>query len=183
MSQNANDPLNKFLAENLRATQLLYENQLFGQLLVVIYSGIDAMGLMRAPLSATESTGSTFKGWVCTHLLPKGQFHFNDVDLWAARCGVLHTFTADSDLAKQGKAKQIQYVSGPSQSPFVKAFFTATLEIDGGVHVPASVEELFLAYVEGIETFQEEMDRLCAADVAYVSRMRRVLAQHQLGPQ
>lgn len=182
MTNETVDPLNQFLLENLKATQLLYDNELTGQMLVLLYASIEAMGLMRAPLSVTSATGETFKDWVRTHLLPKGSFHFNDVDLWGARCGVLHTFTSDSDLARKGKARQIQYVSGPRDNPFTKAFFAATLEIDGGIHVPASVEEIYLAYLEAIESFQEEMTRLCAADPNYTKRLRQVLNQHPLGP-
>ena len=40
------------------------------------------------------------------------RFGVSGLDLYAARCGVLHTYTMDSRLSTEGKAKRILYAWG-----------------------------------------------------------------------
>ena len=64
-----------------------------------------------ASLEATpgEKVIVSFKRWVDTYLLPPTSWKCTAVDLYGARCAVVHTFTPDSDLSKRGAAKVIYY--------------------------------------------------------------------------
>jgi hypothetical protein len=81
--------------------------------LILIYSGIDTFGLLAAPPGILDATGDTYKQWCEKYILPR--IHsvegepVTTVDLWAARCGVLHTSTPLSKLEREGKAHQIWY--------------------------------------------------------------------------
>jgi hypothetical protein len=170
-----------FAGDTIKAAKLMYENDLYGQLMVIIYSAIDSMGLLDAAPTVTKATGGTFKAWVKKYMLSPGTvLDFNEVDLWGARCGVLHTFTTQSDLSDGGKAKQIQYYSGAKDSPFAKAFVTATKEIDGGVHVPAHIEDTLLAFCDGVRKFAADLQSNCKTNDAYEARLNNVLQQYQL---
>ncbi len=175
MPKETDTLIEKFCASTMGATALLYSNGLYGQMLVVLYSSIDSMGLLDAPPAQTAASGETFKNWVVKHLLANGKFDFNEVDFWAARCSVLHTFTSESDLSNKGVAKQIQYYSGPKDAPMAQAFVTAAKEIDGGKHVPAHIEDTYKAFIMGVEKFAQELSKKCETNQSYERRLRKVL--------
>jgi len=81
--------------------------------LALIYSGIDTFGLLSTPASVMDASGDTFKHWCEKYVLPRIQSvegnPISAVDLWAARCGVLHTSTPLSKLEREGNAHQIWY--------------------------------------------------------------------------
>lgn len=62
--------------------------------LALIYSGIDTLGLLAAPPAVQDASGDTFKQWCEKYILARVQpvegGPVNAIDLWAARCGVLH---------------------------------------------------------------------------------------------
>jgi hypothetical protein len=180
MNRDTDTFIEEYVLSTLKATQLLHSNQLFGQLLVIIYSSIESMGLLDSPPTQTKATGETFKNWAKKHLLKSNSFDFNEVDLWAARCSVLHTFTSESDLSNDGKARQIQYYSGPKDAPLAQAFLVATKAIDNGAHVPAHVEDLYFAFLEGLKNFAKELSINCQSNQAYELRLRKVLQSHSL---
>lgn len=180
MRQNIEDLINCFISNTLKATHLLYSNSLYGHLMVVIYSSIDSMGLLDAPANQTSASGQSFKDWVNKYMLTYPGLEFNEVDFWAARCSVLHTFTAQSDLSSAGKARQIQYCSGPKDSPMALAFFTATRQIDSGAHVPAHIEDTYLAFLDGLEKFASDLLENCKRSQSHESRLRNVLQQFAL---
>jgi hypothetical protein len=81
--------------------------------LALIYSGIDTFGLLAALPAVLDASGDTFKQWCEKYILPRIQSieggAVSATDLWAARCGVLHTSTPLSTLERVGKAHQIWY--------------------------------------------------------------------------
>src|SRR6266702_6028978 len=75
--------------------------------LTLLYSGIDVMASLDA--LPNEANQASFVRWVDRYL------SINDctpLDIYAARCGIVHTFAADSRLARDGKAKKIAYAWG-----------------------------------------------------------------------
>ena len=173
--------INEYSAQTLGAIYLMYSNKYFGQMLVLIYSAVDSMGLLDASPVQVEADGVSFKAWVKKYLLPQdASFEFNEVDFWAARCSVLHTYTSRSKLSRNGKAKQIQYYSGDKTSIFASAFVAATRDIDGGSHIPAHLEDTFLAFCKGVEVFIVRLAKNCKADPVYDARMHQILQKYRM---
>lgn len=81
--------------------------------LVLIYSGFDTFGLLAAAPGTLDASGDSYKQWCEKYILPRIKSVEGDpvtaVDLWGARCGVLHTSTPLSKLEREGKAHQIWY--------------------------------------------------------------------------
>jgi hypothetical protein len=81
--------------------------------LTLIYSGIDTFGLLAAPPDHVDASGKTFMQWCETYILPRLQSVEGDpvtaLDLWGARCGVLHTSTPLSRVARDGRAHEMWY--------------------------------------------------------------------------
>jgi hypothetical protein len=102
-----------WLQPHLKSIALSLENELPEQALALIYSGIDTLGLLDAPPSVSDATRSTFMPWCETYIIPRVQSVEGDpltaIDLYAARCGVLHTSTPASNLGRKGDAREIWY--------------------------------------------------------------------------
>jgi len=79
--------------------------------LILIYSGIDTMGWLVAD-DESAAVVDRFASWVDKYMLGTKSLDCTSLDLYAARCGILHTFTADSRLSATGKARPIYYVWG-----------------------------------------------------------------------
>lgn len=84
----------------------------------LIFSSIDALAALTRPIGQQSTNGAVFKAWVDSFLDPKGALGCTSDDLWGARCGVLHLYSAESDLSAQNRARQIyyQWKTGPSVS-------------------------------------------------------------------
>jgi hypothetical protein len=101
-------------AEMLDAAQRCLELRQFLPALVLIYAHIDTLA-WAASKKARAETRRNFEGWATRWLLPHLSKHAPEVtatDLFAARCGVLHTLTGKSDLAATGSAREISYAWG-----------------------------------------------------------------------
>ena len=113
--------------------------------LVLIYSGIDAIASLEKP-EAPGKVQEQFVDWVETYMEFKNG-RVTGVELFAARCGMLHAYSPISDLSKKGKARLIGYTvdGGPDvlESPDVKDL------------VLLSVEGLAFAFFRGIVNYLE----------------------------
>lgn len=76
--------------------------------LTLLYSAIDVLGFLRSDQASANR--DTFIGWVEAYMVgflnTKG---IRGIDLYSARCGIIHTGQAPSDLVKSGKAREIWY--------------------------------------------------------------------------
>jgi hypothetical protein len=90
------------VAALLEAIDLMVEQQRILTALILIYAGIDAIAsLERRESDRTGRAG--FLRWVDTFLLRDGRLPCTALELYGSRCGILHTFSADSDLSRSGK--------------------------------------------------------------------------------
>jgi hypothetical protein len=92
---------------------MMIQAEMYLPALILIYAGIDTAGWL-ASTNPSEGVRSRFCRWVEHWLLPAKPLACTAFDLYGARCGILHTFTSDSDLSREGKARRICYVFGKS---------------------------------------------------------------------
>ena len=78
--------------------------------LTLLYSGMDVMSSLDA--QPNESNQASFVRWVDRYLSIDD---CTPLDIYAARCGIVHTFAADSRLARDGRAKKIAYAWGTAK--------------------------------------------------------------------
>ena len=177
MSAEIDQKIESFCINTLKGLSLLYENRLYGQVLVLIYSFIDSAGLLDAPSSQSRATGESFKNWVKKYITSDPQTNFNEVDLWSARCAVLHTFTSQSDLSNSGNAKELHYFSGPNDSSEAQAFIS---QIKTMQHIPVHIDGLYQTLLKAIEKFAPDLATNCESDKAYEIRLNKVLQQYSV---
>jgi hypothetical protein len=99
------------IKSDMHAVAVLTKNGCDTHALVLVFSSIDKMAWLTR--KNTDHTRSAFIRWVDHYFLPAGSISLDAIDLYAARCGLLHTGSAESKLFSDGKAKQIFYTVGP----------------------------------------------------------------------
>ena len=93
--------------EDIRALTLLLNAQLESQALSVLYMAIDRAAWI---ISEKEETNRhDFIAWTERFLTVGAGFNFTGLDLWAARCGLLHTGAAESRDYRRNGANLIYY--------------------------------------------------------------------------
>ncbi len=149
------DALLEITRDHLAAIQLCLSNHLRMPALVLIYCGIDFMGfLARAPTSQ-KINKNDFIHWAESNMDCQKKLGVSGLDLYAARCGMVHNYTSDSTLSKKGKASRIVYAWG--NADIVEP--TQFLQSLGHPEKFIKIEALFDAFTHGIDVFGEELTR------------------------
>jgi len=81
---------------------------------ILIYSYIDAMASLIMPTNQENVKGKDFITWVNKYMkTDKNQpYQYKGIDLWGARCGLVHRYSPYSKTSKEGKCKILQYHNG-----------------------------------------------------------------------
>lgn len=180
--QSTDKMIENYLLETVKAVGVLFKEGLYGHSLIVIYSAIDTCGLLDAPPSQDSATGGSFKAWVKKYMLDYPGIEFNEVDLWGARCSVLHTFTSESNLSKTGRARELLYYTGDKEQEHVRHLIKFVRNHEDGKHLPVHYDELCEAFLAALKSFVFELVENCNSSEAYEARLRKVLQTHPNGP-
>ena len=101
---------------HLAAIDLCLANHLRMPALVLIYSGIDILAALARPIASADVTRDDFVHWCQMYLIPTGFNQCSPIDLYAARCAVVHTYSSESALSRKGKAREVIYAWGNRQT-------------------------------------------------------------------
>ena len=123
--------------------------------LILIYSAIDTVAWLD---SAEEfTTRTSFTKWVDTYLLGAKPLACTSLELYAARCGLLHTLTPDSKLRSEGKARYINYAWGKASVEDLQRSIELIKKTDK--YVGLHVNDLYEAWQLGVLRFCEEVEK------------------------
>ncbi|MGH7389042.1 MAG: hypothetical protein ACREM3_06225 [Candidatus Rokuibacteriota bacterium] len=143
----------------LRGIELCLRHECLVAGVALIFSGIDSLAALTRPIEDANTSRSVFIKWVERFLLPESRLACSAIDFYAARCGVLHTHSPESDLQKQGSARQLIYEwrQGP--------------QADAEIPLPP---DAIVIQVEGLhQAFKVAVDRfLVAADTEAETKNR-----------
>jgi hypothetical protein len=106
------DILQKHLDELTGAIRLTLKAKKHIPTLILIYSAIDILAWLNRPLKQKDVERRDFISWVDQYLLRESKLLCSSMDLYAARCAIVHSYQAESKLSREGKAKQIWYAWG-----------------------------------------------------------------------
>ena len=72
---------------------------------------MDAMAFLSMPEGKQKVDRSDFKAWIKKYMKTDSAqpYQYNEDDLYGARCGIVHTYTAESDLSRENKCRKIVY--------------------------------------------------------------------------
>ena len=103
------------VVELLQAADLLFTSGLRCACLIVLYSSIDIMAWLFCPETEHVNSKRAFLDWVERYLLPGSRIDCSPLDVYSARCGVLHKFSAFSTLTRAGEARPVCYSWGKAE--------------------------------------------------------------------
>ena len=117
-------------------------------MLVLLYTAMDTLAWALYG-DKTQGVRERFTTLCDSHILPGSSIQCTSLDLYAARCSILHTLGWESDLSKSGKARSVFYSFGTDDP----ALAQAALEITSpGKFVSLRPDELLVAIKGTVET-------------------------------
>lgn len=159
------------------AVKACLDERLWEPGLILFYSVVDALAWLDCPREQADVTRADFMKWVTTYLLPIPGADCTAADLYAARCGLLHTHTAESKLSRNARAKRVFYhrvVAG-------EIIGVINLRMSGKLE-PAwvDVDALLQRFEQGLVRFAQDLaadpDRFtCAAERVLLSYLSEVV--------
>jgi hypothetical protein len=147
-----------------RDIALMLEHRRFRGAVLLTYAGIDTMAFIDMPDSQLEVKKSDFVSWADRYM--KFDRPVTGLELYGARCGLLHSYGIESRISAGGAGREIGYFSGADAGPDVRADPTISPSF-----VMISVEGLVAAFFRGIDRFLIEV---------FGDALRRPVAEERL---
>jgi hypothetical protein len=152
--------LKEAIDELCSAIDLCFKKELFIPGLILLYSSIDIMAWLDRKKPHKDVKRSDFIRWIKNYLLPNIDTPCKPIDLYAARCSLVHSYTAKSKLSRKGEAKEICYAWGPERARELQFVFDQSLR--RGIIV-LEIGEFFAAFRKAVQDFivaiQDDPDR------------------------
>jgi hypothetical protein len=139
--------------------------------LVLCYSAIDTVSWL-ASSSESESVSKRFQSWVDQYLLAENKnINCTSEELYAARCGMVHTLSSQADLHRRKGVRRISYSWGNVEASLLQTRIVESELADKLVAV--HVSDLTAGLRLGTARFFEDV----ASDAAL---QKRILEKSQL---
>ncbi|MCK4395917.1 hypothetical protein KAW96_04895 [candidate division WOR-3 bacterium] len=123
--------------------------------LIIVYATIDIMGWLNMPESQKDSSGDDFRNWARKFLIQELPLECNADDLWGARCGILHSYSAESSQSRGSLARKVHYASKRLHAKELQELYE---EINKDDSVVIAIEELYEAIKNSIVNFLEFLE-------------------------
>jgi hypothetical protein len=148
-----------FITQLSDSMDLLLQKEKCMPSLILIYSGIDTMAWLNRDKTHEnlDNNSIDFKNWVNSYLLPDAGLNCNAVDLYAARCSILHSYSAQSSLSRKGQARKIYYVWGSADVLELQKYIDMSYE--SGKTIAVSIDTLNRAFKISVQRFNAALNK------------------------
>jgi len=170
----------RYMISSTKAITVLWRNELPGHFLTVCYSTIDTLGLLFSPPDQVSADRKSFKAWVDRFLIPRARDDYNSIDLYAARCAILHSHSTASDLSRSGKARQVQYYFADRSDPKAKQLIELTGRLHDGGHIAVHIQDFGTSLVEAMSDSVGELISTCNSCQRSAARLQEVLQSYPM---
>jgi hypothetical protein len=138
--------------------------------LILIYSTVDSLAFLSTKAGKADVERSDFVGWVDKYMKPQ-RLGVTSLDLYAARCGVVHALKAESSLYRRRKARLVFYAWGDRQP------IQPDLNSDW---VMLHLNDLASALIEGTKAFLGEIQKDSQRSKVVSEKLKKVFWNLQL---
>ena len=122
--------------------------------LILLYSAIDSFSFLTD--RENKKSKQAFLDWVTTWMINGHEIDCKAIDIYAARCGLLHRQTSESDLSLKNEAKEFYYVHGLKPiEPLQHAL--SNLETTRDKVIPIRIEVLVSSFRQGMADCMAEI--------------------------
>jgi hypothetical protein len=144
----------------IKAAEICLNQDLHMPALILIFTLIDSFAWASSEKLPKQSR-KQFEAWVSTWVYPHSPLPCTPTELYAARCGVLHTLTSKADLNVGTEVRQVVYAWGPAEESELKR----SIEVLGrpdlvGIHMNALLDAVKEGVARTIEASQEDKNLL-----------------------
>lgn len=115
--------------------------------LVLVYTGIDYMAVLNMPSGQEKATRKDYIEWCDKYINFNGDQDVTGTELYAARCGMVHSYTSESDFLKTHGCRQIGYMDKNETDVVFKPEIDGNLvmmSIDGLIRTTSSQNSYFV---------------------------------------
>lgn len=138
------------LDEMIKAADICFEAELRTPALILIYCTIDILAWLTRPTFQPDVQKDDFVSWVEKYILPNTSLTCDAIDLYAARCALVHSYISESKLSRKGEAKQIFYAWGSANEEHLQKIIDAEGSYNA---VSIHVDKLYNGLKKGIEKY------------------------------
>jgi len=141
------DPIINVIHKGIKdSIRVAIKNRCYGASVILILSGIDAMAYLDMPGSQEDVNREDFIDWSEKYIKFPCKEQITGLDLYGARCGMLHNYSSQSKLSREGKCRQIGYMD--KSTPEIRYNSNVSKDL-----VLVSIEGLATAFFNGIDKF------------------------------
>jgi hypothetical protein len=149
-----------------QSVAVLRRAKLHQQSLILIYSAIDTLAWARRP--GGDVTRGDFCSWAKDYMSPATRLGCTPEDLYAARCGLVHSGAAQSRMSRRGETVELWYAVNDASVPRLEAF----VKRKGVAAKVLSIPDLLEAFVDGAAAFNSAMNSDAGLKQTVTNRMR-----------
>jgi len=151
MDDLSRDPIINVIYNGIKqGIRVSLENKSYAATVILVLSGIDTMAFLNMPKNQQEVKQKDFVEWADKYIKFPCKEQLTGMDLYGARCGMLHQYGTGSNLSRQGKCRRIAYVD--ESIPEVSYNSEVSKKV-----VVVSIKALVDAFFRGIDKFLIEL--------------------------
>jgi hypothetical protein len=150
----AEEIIGELLFAQVKAIRLCINERLITPALMLIYCGMDAAASMSRPAKQEEVQREDFVAWAERYMHCKERLDVRGIDLYGARCGILHAYTAESRQSRNETAVRLFYAWGDKTAEEGNQLFRSL----GKPEKMVKIEDLFETFADGLSNFVQHMD-------------------------
>lgn len=148
-----------------KAPGVCLQNKYWLSAVKLIYSGIDNLAWLSRVHDRLNVEKKDFKDFVNKYLLPSSGLRCSSEELYSARCGLLHSNTAESKISRSGMARYLSYATGLSSE---ERGYEHILPESRHRHVVLNINKLYKAYNKSIDRLNQRISKKANfADLIY----------------
>jgi len=99
--------INQGIKQGIRVT---FDNHCYGSCVILIYSAIDAMAFLSMPQGRNRVQRDDFVNWCDRYMKFNCDHSPSGLELYSARCAMLHTYGVKSGLTQNNRARMVGYM-------------------------------------------------------------------------
>jgi hypothetical protein len=117
---------------------------------ILLYATIDILSSLTRPMNQTGTSRAVFKDWVTKYMLGTRTLDWNANDVYGARCGILHTYSIESDQSRTNKAKPLVFISNTDE----RFFFVGQKSVNPRRAIRVELHEFLRAFSDATRRFE-----------------------------
>jgi hypothetical protein len=111
MANLKDDPLYNVIESGIKEDiSVTFAAKRYRATIILIYAGIDAMASLAIPETQTEGGKADFVAWAETYIRFPCPEQLTGLDLYGARCALLHSYGFESRHSRKGDCREVSYV-------------------------------------------------------------------------